>query len=224
MSKQFVKLVGTLLTGVLISSLSGSCSSDEKPLFHLSTISPNKIYEVVLDEQAVFSSDPLFTKHEHHEVRFKVVRGGQTTIEHELIYSGGSYDERFASLFPRSEWLAESVLHFGRPVGANSDEVTVYNETSGVVNYVVVKCGKYEVFLLLDLPSKSVVKLFAEPQTDQHNDISYISVMGRLGGALQPSETGKNFSVHGKYQGPAHYEVHIKDKFVEITSREFEST
>jgi hypothetical protein len=224
MSKQFFAIAGTLLLALSISAFSGSCTSAERPLFHLSTISPNKTYKVMLDEQAVISSDRLFTKHGHHEVRFTVTRDGRTILKRESLYSGGTYDDRFLDQFPTSEWLSDSVMRFGQTANVgNRDEVVVYNETADSLSYLVVRSGKYEVFLLIDLPPNSVVKLSPEPQTDEHGDSSYISASGKLNRGGLISETGRNFNVHGKYKGPAHYAIHIKDGALQITSEEFEA-
>jgi hypothetical protein len=87
---RFFAVASLMMMGLSFFALTGSCNLGEKPPFNLRTSSPNRTYEIVLKEEAVISSDPFFTKHAHHEVRFTTIRDGVSTAEGELLYTGGT--------------------------------------------------------------------------------------------------------------------------------------
>jgi len=220
MAKQFT------MTGKIwpfLCTLLISCAYSEKPPLRLATQSPSNAYEVLLEEQADISGDPFFTKHGHHEVRLTARKEGHTIIEKELLYSGGTYDERFQDLFPGHEWISDSALRFGQSGTGpqKGDELVVHNETNGTLPYLLVRAGKYEMFLLLDLAPKSTARLATASQSDGRNDSTYVSCKGVLQGGNHIPEIGRNFEIRGKDRVPGHYAVTVVDGNVLITSQEF---
>lgn len=104
------------------------------------------------------------------------------------------------------------------------DEVSIQNATERTLTHLRVNVGKYEAFLLLDLKPVSIVTLNAHPQKDNGQDLSYIGCKGRFDDGTPIREAAGNFIVRGKYHGPAHYSLKIKDNGVLINRREFESS
>jgi hypothetical protein len=138
---------------------------------------------------------------------------------------GDVNDQRFSQLFPKWDWISNSAIKFGRKdAGPQTwqDELTIANETNRVVTYLNVRVGKDEMFLLLELQPGSVVKLPVQPQTNKNADLSWVWCSGKSEPGTNLPEAGTNFNIRGKYSGPAHYCIEIKDDGASIGSREFE--
>jgi hypothetical protein len=78
----------------------------------------------------------------------------------------------------------------------------VFNETDRSLNHLILRVGKYEMFLLFDLRPKSVTKLLVDPQTDQTSDLSYISSEGVFIGGERIPEIGKTSEYAVNTWGP----------------------
>jgi len=196
----------------------------ESPSFTFTTTSPNNTYTVQLKEQAAISRVP-FSGHGNHAVSLSVLKVGGRTVENEGLYGGDVYDDRFLDLFPVHDWISESIIRFGKKdtiPQSQHDEVYVANNTNQVITYLTLRAKKDEMILQFDLQPKSVVKLYVEPQSDQRADLSWIWCKGKFVSGQNILETGTNFKIRGKYNGPAHYCVSVKDQQVSIESREFE--
>jgi hypothetical protein len=195
---------------------------DVQPLA-ITTTSPNKTYTVQLNEQVSASTAPFGVPNDHG-VKFKLSKSGQLIIQNEWLYRGDSLDSRFGDLFPQYNWVSNSIIRFGGGdinTPSQSDEVKVTNETDELITYLAIIIEKQEMFLIFDLQPHYTITLSVHPQTDQRMDSSWINCWGKFKDDKAVPQKGVNFRIRGKYKGPAHYSIIIRETGVAITSQEF---
>ena len=74
-------------------------------------------------------------------------------VDRDNIYDGDAYDSGFGELYPKSEWLSETMLHlWQRNRAAHTNAISITNESGQQVTYLYIKAGKTNLFLLFDMP------------------------------------------------------------------------
>lgn len=193
--------------------------------YSLTTESPDRTYKVVLkQETGTGKVNPA--REAEARIGFNVTKGGTSIVSKELLYSGDSLDMPFETLYPQHSWVSESVLRFGEELPgfkAQHDEIKVHNQTNRSLTYLRVNSGKYEMFLLFELKPNSTVILPTRAQPSVESDLSWISSVGKFEHGVPLKEEGKNFYIRGKYNGPAHYSILIREDGITILSEEFEA-
>ena len=136
------------------------------------------------------------------------------TFQGNVLYQQKNGDRKITS---------HNILRLGsknRLPQAQCDKVFVYNETANIVTYLQFNGAAYEEFLLFDLEPHSSAKVYAQPQTDEMADTSWIGSEGKFDNGSKIFGDGE-FWIYKLYNGTAHYRLTIKDNKIIVTSREF---
>jgi len=188
-------------------------------LFKLSTDSPNRTYSVSLVEHLNPPGEPY-----NYMVGLKIFKGGQLIVDVPRFSGGDDFDRRFGDEYSESLWLSENLLRLGSgpkcPV-EQCDRILVSNETTKLVVYFMVE-SRSEMFLILELNPQSTIRLYAQPQTDQGADLSWIGYAGQFDDKTSIPGDGMSFRIRGKYKGVANYCITIRDGAVIVNSADFE--
>lgn len=216
-----VVLVASLLTACAVATVAVcvACRAEQKQ-FELDTSSPDATYLVHLKERLGVARPT------HHDVLLDISKGELSLLKGEQFNEGGVYDDTFSVLYPEHNWISPFILRFGHKDDVPTpqhDEIGIENATERTLTYLRIDAGKYETFLLLELKAGSSLTLKTQPQTDVGQDLSYIGCKGRFDDGTSIEEQAANFSVRGKYRGPAHYGIRISERGVVISSNDFES-
>lgn len=195
-----------------------ACGQAEKPPFELTTISPDKSYQVRLQEHVEEPVNP-FSKHGRTSVRLTVSTGGTELVD-DWFYGGGSLDSRFSNLYPRYEWASNSILHFlnGDFSQSPRDEVYIYNDTAQDIRYLTVIADS-DRFLVLDLQHRSGAKVTCAHSQD---GLSWVSCRGKFSHGDDIPEGGANFRTGPEINSPIHYCLSIESHGVSVQSMESE--
>jgi hypothetical protein len=149
-------------------------------------------------------------------------------INGDLVSVSDGWELRFGDKYPAQHWVAEDILRLGGAEiipQAKCDVLNVRNDTATPIAYLIISSrnGKpSEKFLVLDLQPQSTITLYAQPQTDQGADMSWIMCQTKFADGREIPAVGMNFAIAGLYKGPAHYCLIVEDGKVVIKSKEFE--
>jgi hypothetical protein len=137
----------TLLAAALSVASSGCQSSQEIG----TTSSPDGTYTVSISQQRRL---PIGERY----VALNASRAGAAIVQSKLLYTGDFMDQDFTALYPRSSWIAESVLRIGQVEAGADDVLRVTNETMRRLTYLLIETYS-DKFVLFDVEPRAVVTL-----------------------------------------------------------------
>jgi hypothetical protein len=149
------------LFGVLILSFLLYKTSVKQTAF-LTTSSPARTYTVYLTGQ---KQRPLFFT---VEVRFNVLKNGDSFLANKYLHSGDSGDLSFEAGYPNHRWINENTIQFYREQYFNDgkpDTLVVLNHTNKTIKYIRIE--SVDKFLLFDLQAGSTTNMLnSRPRGD----------------------------------------------------------
>ena len=154
------------------------------------------------------------------EVRFNVIRNGQTVVKDAYAHSGDAMDISFELAYPEHAWIDENVLRFwrnpDRAEQSGADTLLIWNQTGKAIRYL--KVNSKDMYLVFDVQPNSTLKLFPSHQPWQ----SWLDCKGEFEDGQRIQCNGVNFSHNDKLNPPLKYCVSIKYDRVVIESPQIE--
>lgn len=206
--KQWLTLICILIGAFLLSMILYKITV-EPPTF-LTIRSPGGTYTVNLTGQ---KERPIFFT---AEVRFYVLKKGETFWSNEYLHSGDAFDLSFEAGYPDYRWLDENILHFYRKQNFSEKKlqvVIVINSTNKVVKHLKIEC--LDKFLLFDMQPGSKTVLSASPPK---GNTSGIKIKGKF---YEGRTFEKNSTFKINVNEPLIYYIYITDDNIIIESHGF---
>jgi hypothetical protein len=173
------------LASVLAFSLSSpSCNWRPSRTLNLNKVSPTGEYRAKVNVLVVEQNDSFGGFSQSGKIQ--VLKGNEVIYERDLEYQD-HWEPTFIDANPIIEWVDSNILRMGsdRSKESVSNHLVVSNNTAEVLSQMDVSCGRYESYLIFNVPPNSQLSLYPNlnPNADEYG----------LGYGGQ-SQSGKNFS------------------------------
>ncbi|SRR5260370_1760606 len=138
--------------------------------------SPGKTYVVRFSGIASAPSWPFTQPADlrNRKVTINVSKNDEVIVDRVEIYKGDAYDSDFKDLYPDIEWFTENGLHIWNRKDFHGDapqnkEIVITNRSGESLNYLYVRAGATDLFLIFDLPVDARLNFHA--QLDHAEDL-----------------------------------------------------